>query len=495
MLHLVAFRRASGDTRPIVARPVLLTLVLALGAAPAASADSADLRVQGSQSTPTPTVGSQLTYFIELFNDGPDTARNVKVIDTLPSNAQLVSAPPYCSAPVNGKLVCQPSPDLLAHAGGTGEIVVVPTAAGQMVNTAQAVSDTPDPNPYNNVVTITANAADTRDRKFECNDGLDNDGDSWVDINDPGCANGLDDSERHDAIRLYAPNVHLHPHDTYRPMDPSVFVRHSKLRFALDRCPDKTVHPRLDTDAEVAKLAAGGYRWRRDCLIGKMNIRSNQLTALPVWDNPHHVPKNLRAGFFLDLDDGWRKGVDPTVNSTLPLYYSYEKNRFIAYWFFYGFNNRRLDKHEGDWEKIVVSLKRGDKAKSVSYYQHYCNPDGSDFGTQSWSKMLSKGYLTQRTHPQVWSAIGSHASYPKNVHKEVFPCGPTKGGLDQTAGGGPVWHTWDAQLINASTADWFGYGGSWGERKAIAGTKYSFGWGPLGPSPVMYRWVQPHPAF
>ncbi len=227
--------------------------------------------------------------------------------------------------------------------------------------------------------------------------------------------------------------------------------------------------------------------------MGRKKIRTDQLTALPVYKNKHHVPKNRREGFFLDLDDDWRKGIDPSVNATLPLYYSYAKNRFIAYWFFYGFNNRSFDKHEGDWEKIVVSLKHGDKAKSVSYYQHYCKPDGSDYGTYSWSKMGSRGYLAERTHPQVWSAIGSHASYPENVHREDFPCGALGGGFDRTAAGGPVWQTWTHQLINAAAADWFGYGGSWGERKAAL--NLSFGWGPLGPSPVMYRYAPPHPAF
>jgi len=36
------------------------------------------------------------------------------------------------------------------------------------------------------------------------------------------------------------------------------------------------------------------------------------------------------------------------------MYYEYVTGKYIVYWFFYGFNGRRGDQHEGDWERIAV---------------------------------------------------------------------------------------------------------------------------------------------
>ena len=349
-----------------------------------------------------------------------------------------------------------------------------------------------------------AGTPEDRIREYECNNGEDDDGDGWVDASDPGCAYAKDDSERHDPVRLYAPELHLHPSDAYRPMDPTVFARHSNLKYAVSRCKDRHVHGLLDTVGELANLANGRYKARigkHFCQQAKTKVATNRLTALPLFDKPGHVPKNRREGFFLNLDNKWRGGIDPSVNSTLPMYYSYKPAHWIVYWLFYGYNDRAGDKHEGDWEKVVIRLLPGGKASSAAYYQHYCHPDDSDYGQYTWTEMQNAGYLaadspTQRTHPIVYSAIGGHASYPEDVGVEGLPCGgPNNGGNDRTAKGGPVWRTWlpGHKLTNAKNAPWYGFGGSWGERKTASDTNL-FGWGPAGPSPVLLKYVPPHPA-
>jgi hypothetical protein len=109
--------------------------------------------------------------------------------------------------------------------------------------------------------------------------------------------------------------------------------------------------------------------------------------------------------------------------------------------------------HEGDWERVAVVLDGG-RATHVDYYQHH--------GAQRCPRREGR--------PVVYSALGSHASVPRQV-----------AGLDDTLRSGLEWHTWD-DLRDVRDAGWFGYGGAWGKLGEV-----SDGTGPLGPS----RWKRP----
>jgi hypothetical protein len=91
-----------------------------------------------------------------------------------------------------------------------------------------------------------------------------------------------------------------------------------------------------------------------------------------------------------------------------------ERRRVIAieYWFFYYADALPLtciagtQTHEGDWEHVTVLVKRRPGGAVV--------PLGADFGwhssssTVTWASLLHR----RRTHPVVFVARGSHASYP-----------------------------------------------------------------------------------
>jgi hypothetical protein len=109
--------------------------------------------------------------------------------------------------------------------------------------------------------------------------------------------------------------------------------------------------------------------------------------------------------------------------------------------------------HEGDWERIAVVLDGG-RATHVDYYQHH--------GAERCPR--------REARPVVYSALGSHASVPRQV-----------AGLDDTVRAGLEWHTW-YDLRDVREAGWFGYGGAWGNLGEV-----SDGTGPLGPS----RWKRP----
>ena len=52
----------------------------------------ADLRLAKTASSLTPDVGSTVTFTLTLTNDGPDTATNVEVTDTLPNGYEYVAS-------------------------------------------------------------------------------------------------------------------------------------------------------------------------------------------------------------------------------------------------------------------------------------------------------------------------------------------------------------------------------------------------------------------
>ena len=125
---------------------------------PAVALAPADLSLTKSDSPDPVTEGNQLTYTIEVRNDGPDQATNVVVTDTLPgpSDVDVVSVVPSqgsCTQQGNQPVTC----DLGTLASGsTATLTIVVTAkkAGTITNTA-TVTSPDDTTPANNTATIT----------------------------------------------------------------------------------------------------------------------------------------------------------------------------------------------------------------------------------------------------------------------------------------------------------------------------------------------------
>jgi len=143
-----------------------------------------------------------------------------------------------------------------------------------------------------------------------------------------------------------------------------------------------------------------------------------------------------------------------------PVYYEYTPNRYVTYWFFYGYSapaallvkplhraGIRVIGHEGDWEGISIELNHLDHPVSVAYFAH-----GEDVRPVAWPKVSKLD-----GHPIVFSARGSHASY-------TTP-GTKKSDLD-VAGGGPIWATW-LLIADARVQPWYGYGGAWGVARTV----------------------------
>ena len=90
----------------------------------------------------------------------------------------------------------------------------------------------------------------------------------------------------------------------------------------------------------------------------------------------------------------------------------------LQYWFFYPFNDW-WTKHEGDWEMIQIILNKNTEIpESATYAYHY---GGETFQWENIDKIEDK-ITGKKTHPKVFVARGSHASYatPGTRHIKVM---------------------------------------------------------------------------
>ncbi len=145
----------------------LLAMVLATGLAfagvgAAAPPGSTDLRITKTDSPDPVSVGSILTYTIQVQNLGPDAATGVVVTDQLPKGVDFVSAAATSGRCTHkgGKITCDlgglPAPTIDYGSPPTVTISVIPRKVGTISNTASVKGDQKDPVASNNKATATS---------------------------------------------------------------------------------------------------------------------------------------------------------------------------------------------------------------------------------------------------------------------------------------------------------------------------------------------------
>lgn len=118
----------------------------------------ADLSLTTTDS-PDPVVnGGNLTYSVTVINNGPAAATGVGVSDTLPVSVTLVSATPSQGTCSGTATVNCAIGNLATNAVVTVDIVVTPTTAGSLINTASVTANENDPNTVNNTALATTEA-------------------------------------------------------------------------------------------------------------------------------------------------------------------------------------------------------------------------------------------------------------------------------------------------------------------------------------------------
>ncbi len=113
----------------------------------------------GKSASPDPAfVNQELNYTIVLTNNGPTTATNVVVLDTLPGGVTFVSAnASQGSCGEAGGVVSCTLGALGNNSLATVDIVVIPTMVGVITNTATVTADQPDFLAANNTASTVTN--------------------------------------------------------------------------------------------------------------------------------------------------------------------------------------------------------------------------------------------------------------------------------------------------------------------------------------------------
>ena len=320
-----------------------------------------------------------------------------------------------------------------------------------------------------------------------------------------------------DRVETFAPLVSLNSDEPAWPMNVGTFLAHATLIWAHPgACPDYVAalnqhiaNPASATQAygkvDPAKLGSGGY------VHYPSDANCQDLTSQPFNSQDHTRPTDsdnrpqglpLDQGFYLDLANQFRGGEQRVskegpqeVLTGVHTYYEVHPDSTggaraerITYWLFYGLSvppglsgNTDAFDHEGDWERISVLIKPGSSATewtpiSARYHFHDQSRD------VPWSAVRAVGEGTgPATHPLVYSAKGSHASYPRaGTYASKLKAGNTPiitvGDVAIACSECPVWRTWNL-LSDAQKEPWYGYGGVWGAIGTRPGTI-----GPLGPS-------------
>ena len=275
-----------------------------------------------------------------------------------------------------------------------------------------------------------------------------------------------------EVMARFAPEVHLHPDDSYRPASIDWYLDRTRLRL----------HRRL----------------RRDLHALERGEVTRETLPLPSVAG-QNAGGPARSGFFLQIpNDGAEVDVRGGALSSAECYVhvrpvlSDDAFFDIQYWFFYAYNGAadRHIAHEGDWEHVTVRVTNdAQPAVNRIYFGAHSSGDG---GWRSASGVASKvagnGDLSggfdwsSGGRPMVFSANGSHASYPSpgDNHRR-WPKA-----VDRTRRGGQVWDTSKSLRLVAVSArpadgnEWLTYSGRWGEI-GLWWWKWA-GHGPFGPA-------------
>ncbi len=132
------------------------------------SCAKADLSITKTDAPDPVAASGQLTYTLAVLNQGPSRAREVKVVDTLPSGVQFISATGanWSCVFAAGIVTCNwqggnPTGSLAAEQSASQITILVKVSDGLVddngstiiTNKATVSSTTPDPNPANNTAT------------------------------------------------------------------------------------------------------------------------------------------------------------------------------------------------------------------------------------------------------------------------------------------------------------------------------------------------------
>lgn len=190
----------------------------------------------------------------------------------------------------------------------------------------------------------------------------------------------------------FKPTMYFHGGEDYRPMPVSTTLEHANL--------DSTIEG-----------------------LGPVNEFNLDTLMSPTW-NKESSYLDLEGEGPAEIQHYYIEHVKPGLQ---PVVYARVDRRAapnyiaIQYWFYY-YDNPWINHHEGDWEMVQVVLDGDENPLYAAYSQHFAVPLLTTGGTKRpWNHVNRDD-----THPYVFVARGSHASYFRPFYywqgEGVLPC-------------------------------------------------------------------------
>ena len=270
---------------------------------------------------------------------------------------------------------------------------------------------------------------------------------------------GIDDVLEQMLAETFSPVIKFHPDEKFYPTSVESFLNASNLMYYHDD--DLKLNCLVSDNVNIDNLLTFQHQDTITCLSNKCMHSGDVKSSDSTHSNSTKFNLQLKTSEFYtgssNLDSvPVYAHVHPSQNEIFP------NTITIQYWFLYAFNGPQmkcLGAHEGDFEHISIIYDT--YSITHAYYSAH-----SHEGT--W-KPVSEISFINGTHPIVYSALNSHASYESpGVKKRKTTFGIIN---DHCADGGEVW-TPTAINIGESQrpmpgSEWIQYSGSWGSLTSV----------------------------
>lgn len=275
-------------------------------------------------------------------------------------------------------------------------------------------------------------------------------------------------------IKKFGPLVKLHPQDISSP---------TSLDWYASRCSLK-----LRTGNSVKTIASKGKLTAAQ--LGQYDRKAAKASGGEYFLDPENNPETLRG-------QGYSNNLSP-ANCYVNVVERPSGIVALQFIFFYAnqgalagikytdtfFKTLDIGVHEGDWEHITIYLKKSTTDYTILevFYSRHQQVKGELLYKKDIELVDERGNPSPTgTHPVVYAALNSHASYPHNITISKH--------FDRTSDTGPAWKCWEHAVYigteehPASGQAWINFAGRWGAtiETSAAGIEYH-GNSPEGPA-------------
>lgn len=195
--------------------------------------------------------------------------------------------------------------------------------------------------------------------------------------------------------KTFAPHLHLHPADPYRPANVDWYLSRVSMRYNHSNCPDHELFP-------VGKVTQAN-------LVAQTHEDNGSLCR---HDGGKKVTSIASEGFFLEIgNEATRKGAPRAEWKTYAVWRPLASGLVnIEYWIFYPYNDGfSIFNHESDWEHVRVTIDpKGNGGQGTATEVKLSAHKGGTILKVGDAKLKMEG-----THPVAYVANGTHANYPQ----------------------------------------------------------------------------------